>query len=111
MRVHIASKTLEITRALRAFTREQASKLDKINSRIIKVQVFLEKQVKGSKREDNALVKYVVSVPGKTVVIRRAAKDMYEAIAMATDRVIRHVRKLKERQHTHGRKFARVATH
>jgi ribosomal subunit interface protein len=111
MRIQIASKTVEITKALRSFTREQAAKLDKVNQKISRIQIFLDKQVKGSKRENNALVKYVVSVPGKTIVIRRAADDMYKAIGLATDRVIRHVRKLKERRNGHSKRFVRVATH
>lgn len=104
MRILIASKTLEITKSLRAFTREQALKLDRLGQRISKVQIFLEQRVAKSKRDRNALVKYVVDLPGKTLVIKYKAADMYEAIVDATDRAIRQTRKFKEKRLTKQRR-------
>lgn len=98
MRLNIASRTLPITTALREFAKEQVEKFNKLHQRVSRVQIFLDQQVKGSKRDYNALVKYVVSLPGRTIVIRKTAHDMYQGIATATDRALRHVRKLKEKQ-------------
>jgi ribosomal subunit interface protein len=98
MRVLVASKTLELTRALRKFTQDQAVKLGKLGQRISKVQVSLDQRVKKSKRDRNALVKYVVSLPGKTVVIKCKGADMYDAITDATDKAARQIRKFKEKR-------------
>lgn len=103
MRILIASKTLKITKALRAFANEQALKINKFGQRTSKVQIFLEKRVEKSKRDRNALVKYVVSLPGKTIVIKSKAADMYDAIVDATDKVIRRTRKFKEKRLTKQR--------
>lgn len=103
MRIIVASKTMELTQALREFTQEQAHKLAKLEQNISKVQVFLEKRVAKSKRDRNALVKYVVSLPGKTVVIKTKAADMYEAITDATHKVFRQTRKFKEKRLTKQR--------
>jgi len=104
MRILIASKTLEITKAMRDFANEQALKLDKLGQRISKVQVFLEQRVAKSKRDKNALVKYVVNLPGKTLVIKCKAADMYDAIIDATDKVMRQTRKFKEKRLTKQRR-------
>jgi len=103
MRILVASKTLEITQPLRNFTKQQASKLNKLGQRISKVQVSLEQRVAKSKRDQNALVKYVVDLPGKTLVIKSKAADMYEAIVDATNKVIRRTRKFKEKRLTKQR--------
>lgn len=98
MQVQIASKTLEITQALRQFTNDQAEKLLRFNQKIFKVRISLDQQAKGTKRDRNALVKYVVSIPGKTVVIKHKAHDMYDAIVESTDKVMRQLRKTKEKR-------------
>lgn len=103
MRILVASKTFEVTQALREFAQQQAQKLVKLKQRISKVQIHLEQRAAKSKRDRNALVKYVVSLPGKTVVIRTKAADMYEAIADATDKVFRQTRKFKEKRLTKQR--------
>lgn len=97
MLITIASQTVELTKALRQFARQQATKLYRLNQRVTAVRVFLNTRTR-SKLDDNALIKYVVSLPGKTIVIKRTAHDMYEGIVDVTDRVIRHVRKTKEKR-------------
>lgn len=111
MLIKIASKTLEITDALRSFAQEQAQRLQKLHQPVSKVSIFLDKQVRSSKQNSRALVKYVVSIPGKNIVIRKATNDMYEAIAAATARAIRHVRKTKEKRITRHRDPHRRASH
>ncbi len=106
MRILVASKTLEVTQPLREFTKEQAAKLEKLGQRISKVQVSLDQRVAKSKRDRNSLVKYVVDLPGKTLVTKCKGADMYEAIVDATDKVIRQTRKFKEKKLTQQRKQA-----
>lgn len=103
MRVLINSQTLEVTQALRDFTKEQTAKLEKLGQRINQVRVSLEQRVAKSKRDRNALVKYIVDIPGNKVVIKTKAADMYEAIVDATDKVMRKIRKDKEKRLTKQR--------
>lgn len=104
MRVFVASKTLDLTRALREFAHRQAGKLDKLNLRITKTQIFVDQWAQKTKQDRNALVKCVVSLPGKTVVIKHKAYDMYEAIVAATDKIVRQVRKIKEKRRDQERR-------
>ncbi len=98
MHVIVQSKTLPITRALRAFVDHQASKLERL-ANITKLSVFLEKVGKKNNDPSAATVQYLIEIPGKkALVVRRRAVDMYEAIVDATQRAMRRVRKVKERQ-------------
>lgn len=110
MGIIVASQTLHVTQALKRFAQEQAQKLLKLNQRISKVQIFLEQEVKAAKRESNAIVKYIVTLPGKQLVIRHRAHDMYQGIVDTTDRVFRQVRKLKERRQTTRKMGVRFLT-
>lgn len=103
MLVNISSRTLPITQALRTFAKAQAERLQKLHQPVSRVSIFLEKQVRSSKQNGKALVKYVVSIPGKNIVIRKATNDMYEAIMATTSRAIRRVRKFKEKRLTQHR--------
>lgn len=95
----IVQSTLPVTDGLHQVIEQQAKKLDRLGLRINKAQIFLE--TLGKKKNDikNASVKYAISLPGKKrVVVKRAAADMYEAIVEATDRVVRQLRKVKEKR-------------
>jgi len=98
MRVIVQSKTIAITDALRQFIERQASKLDRLGIRVSKASVFLENI--GKKNDlKNATVKYAISLPGKKrIIVKRCAADMYQAVADATDRAIRQLRKTKEKR-------------
>jgi ribosomal subunit interface protein len=98
MHVIVQSKTLPVTDSLRQFIHRQARKLERLGIRISKASIFLEHV---GKKDDmsNAIVKYAVSMPGKKrIVVKRCAADMYQAVVDATDRVIRQLRKAKEKR-------------
>jgi ribosome-associated translation inhibitor RaiA len=66
--------------------------------RISKTRVFLENI---GKKDDmqNATVKYAINLPGKkSIIVKRCAADMYQAVIDATDRVSRQIRKVKEKR-------------
>jgi len=108
MTVIVQAKSLPVTQALRTFVQEQAAKIAKFSGKVSQITVYLEK---ATLRKSNdpliASVKYHVKMPGKDIVVRRRAADMYDAIVDATDRVTRQVRKLKERRLTLKRKAER----
>lgn len=103
MLVMVRSQSLKITKALRRFTQKQAQKLQKLHQRISKIQVSLDKRVRRSKDDSSTIVKYIVSLPDKTVVLSHKANDMYQAVVDATQKVLRQVRKLKEERLTKTR--------
>lgn len=106
MHVLIASKTLKITQAMRDFAQEQAEKLERLQQRVSKIRIVMEKMVPGSKREEDVVIKIVVGLPGKTIVIKHTAHDMYEGLVEAADKVMRQARKFKEKRLDQQRRLA-----
>jgi ribosomal subunit interface protein len=103
MNITVQSKTLEVTDALRAFCEKQASKVNRFGRKISSINIHIE-NVKRKKNDPSAAsVLYSVNLPGKVVVVRRKAVNMYEAVVDATNGIIRQVRKSKERRITRKR--------
>ncbi len=105
MDVIVTSKTLQVTQALKAAAVKQARKLLKFGKRILRVRVSLEAVAKKKSSMQAALVQYQVELPGKDVVVRRQAQDMYEALVDAASSAARQVRKAKERRITFKRGY------
>lgn len=98
MDVIVTSKTLQITQALRQAAIRQAEKLLKFGKKILRVRVSLEAVAKKKNDTQAAIVQYHVELPGKDVVVRRQARDMYEALVDAASRAGRQICKIKEKR-------------
>ena len=95
---------MEVTKALKFFIKKQASKLGKMHGKISKVRVYVENVARRDSDPNRAEVRYKVELPGKDIVVKRRATDLYEAIVDATDSVVRQVRKMKEKRITKQRR-------
>lgn len=112
MTVLVEAKNLKVTDALRSHVTKQAAKLQKIGKSIVAVRVFLETVAKKNNDPHANKVTFKVSIPGKDVVVRKQAVDMYEAIVQAAKGALRQVRKTAERRLTktrHAHSTDRVA--
>lgn len=98
MVVLIESKTIIITEALRAMATRQARKLFHFGASITKVRITLDTIARKKNDSQAAVVQYSVELPGKDVVVRRRAKDIYLAITEAAAHAARSVRKMKEKK-------------
>lgn len=98
MNVSVQSKTLEITTALRKFCEGQAQKLGRISQKISSISIYVENIAKKKNDPTGASVQYSVNVPGKVLVVKRKAADLYEAVVDATNGIMRQVRETKERR-------------
>lgn len=103
MRVIVRSKTLEVTKALRDFIVKQAEKVAKSGQKISQITVFLESITRKKNDLRSSSVKFHIDVPGKNIVVKRQAQDMYVAIVDAADRASRYIRKTKEKRLTKKR--------
>lgn len=103
MTVLVEAKNMEVTESLRQHVIKQAQKLSKIGKRVVGVRVFLETVAKKSNDPHANYVTFQVMIPGKDVVVRKQAADMYEAIVQAARSSVRYVRKLAERRLTRSR--------
>ncbi|MFZ1721334.1 MAG: HPF/RaiA family ribosome-associated protein, partial [Microgenomates group bacterium] len=101
--VIVESKQLKVTNALRDFAQGQAEKLFKLQKGITKVRIYLETIAKKSNDPMANSVVYRVEVPGKDIVVRKKAVDMYDAIVSATDAAVRKLRKQYEKKIANSR--------
>ena len=97
MTVLVHSKTLTVTDSIRGYANRQIGKLSKYSKKVQGVNVFLDtiRTSRGTNQE--ASVKVHVVVPGKDVVVKSKASDLYLAISQAMEDAARHLRKRKER--------------
>ncbi len=105
MDVIVTSKTLQVTQALRSMAIRQAQKLYRLGKRILRVRVSLEAVARKKNDSTATVVQYHVELPGKDVVVRRRARDMYEALVDAASSAARQVQKVKERRLTFKRGY------
>lgn len=100
MVVLVESKSMPVTTALRAAAAKQAQRIFKLSGRVLSVRVSMETVARRKNDSQAAIVQYLVQVPGRVIVVRRKAKDVYQAIADAAHHAARQVKKLKERRIT-----------
>ncbi len=98
MTVIVESKQMKVTSGLRAHVETQARKLMKLSKNVTAIRVHLETVRKKSNDTLANIVTYVVQLPGKDVVVKKRAVDMYQAIIQATEGAARQVRKRYERR-------------
>ncbi len=103
MQVTIDSKNITVTTALRQFTQKQARKLTKVYHKIDLSRFFLDhlKKKQNDPLANNVTLK--VEVPGKSILVKEHAVDMYEAIRRAVDTALRHLTKKISKQRTKSR--------
>ena len=100
MTVLVESKQLKVTQALRDFATRQMEKMAKLGKNVGKISVYLETVGKKSNDPSANRVTVQVEVPGKNVIVRKHAADMYTAIADAAHGAVRRLRKQTERRMT-----------
>ncbi len=108
MKVLVQAKNIAVTPALAHAVTRQVQKVSHLSPRIQQVTAFLEtvKRKRNDARASRVLLK--IDWPGKDLIVQRTAFDLYDAIADASDRACRAVRKAKEKQR--ARHSSRVAS-
>jgi len=109
MNIIVHSSSLPITDSLRSFIERQVEKLTKFTQRVQSVYVYLT-HIAGKKSDPTAMqVKIHVHISGRPdIIVKRKATDMYEAIVDTADRVVRQVRKQKEKIRSKYRRAKKV---
>lgn len=100
MKVLVAAKKLEVTGAMRDFIQAHAEKLSKLHKRITQVRVFIEKIPKKNNDPHANMVTFEIQTPGKNVIVKKRAVDMYQAVVQATQAALRQLRKQYEKRET-----------
>lgn len=104
MTVIVESKKMKITQAIRLFAQNQAEKIKKLEKGVSQVRIYLESVAKKKSDKTSNIVTYCVSIPGKDLVVKKRAVDMYAAIVDATEGAVRKLRKVSEKKMTKRRK-------
>lgn len=103
MQVIVEGKELVVTPGLQAHAQKQAKKITKLNKSIISIRIYLETIKKKSNDPSANQVTYEIDLPGRDVVVKAHAADMYEAITKATDVAQRKLREMMEKQRDKAR--------
>lgn len=104
MTVIVESKKMKLTQAIRIFAQDQAEKLKKLEKGVSEVRIYLESVAKKKSDIYSNIVTYRVSIPGKDIVVKKHAVDMYAAIVDATEGAVRKLRKVSEKRMTMKRR-------
>lgn len=91
---------MKVTQAIRIFAQEQAEKLQKLEKGVSQVRIYLENVAKKKSDMYSNIVTYHIAVPGKDIVVKKHAADMYAAIVDATAGAVRKLRKVTEKRVT-----------
>lgn len=103
MQVIVEAKTMKVTPAIQEHAEKHARKIFKLSAHIVRVRLFLETIKKKTNDPTANTVTYTVEMPGKDVVVRSRAPEMYEAITKASASASRRVRKELEKEREKGR--------
>jgi putative sigma-54 modulation protein len=99
----ISGRHAELTEALTNYAKEKFGKLERYFDGILSMEAIL-------KVEKNAqIVEAVARVQGgKEIVAEASQPDMYAAIDVAEDKLMRQLKKHKERLHSKGKDSSRI---
>ena len=97
MNILVHSKTLPVTDSIRTFVGRQVRKVAKLSGKVLAVNVFLDTVKTSRGLNQLAEAKIRVIVPGKNVMVRSRAHDLYLAISQAMADAAQALRKRKER--------------
>ena len=95
---------MKVTQAIRIFAENQAEKLKKLEKGVSQVRIYIEKVANKKSDTFSNLVTYQISIPGKDIIVKKHAVDMYAAIVDATKGAVRKLRKVNEKKMTQRRK-------
>jgi len=100
MTVIVESKKMKVTKAIREFAQNQALRISKLGKSVLDIKIHLEKQAKKKMDKSSNIVTYLISIPGKDIVVQSKSADMYNAIIEATKSAVRKLRKVNEKRKT-----------
>ncbi|MBU0974307.1 ribosome-associated translation inhibitor RaiA [Patescibacteria group bacterium] len=108
MTVIVESKKMKVTSAIRQFAEKQALRISKLGKSVLEIKIHLEKIRKKNMDESSNIVTYLVSTPGKNIVVKSKSADMYKAIIEATSGAVRKLRKISEKRKTIKRSHKKI---
>lgn len=96
MKFIISGKHIELTEAIKNYAQEKVAKIKKYDENINEVHIQIE--VINTKSEGELQkVTSTVFLTGKTIRIEEENKDLYTAIDLMVDKLVRQIRKYKEK--------------
>lgn len=99
MKVLIYGKDLQLTTAIRNFADKQVRRrLSRLGKKVQVVRIYLENIARKDNDPHSASARCKVEVPGKNLIIRSKAHDLYQAISLVVEAAGRKLRKTKEKR-------------
>src|SRR5438477_9991482 len=98
MQIVISGRHLGVTEPMREYAREKAGKLAKIHDRLTEIEVVMDVAPHGGHT-----VEIVAHAHGSRLVAKAEHADMYAALDLAEDKVVRQLGGKRERGTDHHR--------
>jgi ribosomal subunit interface protein len=99
MNILVNAKNMKTTKALRSFIREQFDKVKRIGLPVQRIQVFLDNVARKDNDPHRSSVQVTADIPRRgRVTVQSKTHDIYKAVGEATQSLMRHLRKEKEKR-------------
>ena len=95
LQINITGKHLDLTPAIKQYVQEKVSKVEKNFHPILDIHVII------CVEKYNHIVEIVLKTNVSTVRVKGESKDMYASIDLTVDKLIRHLRRVKEKLKEH----------
>ena len=99
MELLVKGKNLEVSDAMRRYAERKLSKLDKVMSKLARVEVELAVE-KNPSIADNQVAEATVRLKGHTLRAREATRDMKASIDELAEKLVRQVKDERDRKTT-----------
>lgn len=103
MSINLSSKNLELTPAIKSYVEEKVSAIHKINDNIQTVDVEVEKN-QHQRKGEVFFVRINVQIPHALLRAEETQEDLYAAIDVCRDEIMRQLRKNKSKYESKKRK-------
>jgi len=95
MQIQITGRHVEITEAIKSYVDEKVNKIEHHFDNITDVRVIL------SIEKENQIAEAIVNVPGMDIIAKAEDKDLYSAIDMLQEKLVRQITKHKNKLKSH----------
>lgn len=99
MELHVKGKNLEVSDAIRSYAERKLSKLDRVVSKLARVEVELAVE-KNPSIADNQVAEATLWLKGHTLRAREATRDMKTSINDLTESLVRQAKDERARKTT-----------
>lgn len=109
MRIFVNGRNIEITDAIKAYVKEKIGKVAKHYDQVDNVKVVLS-VIKNPSASENHVAEVKCTIEKTNIHLEESAESMYASIDLLSDKLLRQVKKIKDKNLTAKDKTASIRT-